>query len=308
VIATLERPRPLELLLSAVARLDTRPVETIVVDNSVGDPLTRSVAEQAGAAYVTAAGTGLSGARNIGARKASGEVVAFVDDDALPVGDWLAHLVAPFADERVVAVAGRVVPVKVSLESERLFAAHGGLDLGPIPRVVDLNSDHWFEICNFGGFGHGGNLAVRRSAFDEWHGFNEALGVGTQIPGGEEHYAWFQLVRAGHRVVYAPEAVVEHSYPRTMEALRGAHLRRLTALSGYVTLFLVEEPAYRGRTLRYLWDAARGTRRTWRTSPSRAGVRIVPRHRALLALLGGVAAYAQTASFRRASRRHRRAT
>jgi len=293
VIATLKRPQALEALLSAVAALDTQPVETIVVDNSAGDPLTRSVAERAGATYLTAAGTGLSGARNIGARTASGDVVAFLDDDALPAGDWLAQLVAPFADARVVGVAGRVVPVTLDLESERLFAAHGGLDLGPVPRVVDADTEHWFEICNFGGIGHGSNIALRRSAFDEWPGFHEALGLGTRIPGGEEHHAWFELVRAGHRLAYAPEAVAEHPYPQTMQTLRAAHLRRLTGFAGHVTLLLIEEPAYRRRTLRYLWEAARGTRRAWRTSPSRAGIRIVPRHQALLALLRGVAAHAR---------------
>ena len=226
--------------------------------------------------YLTAAGTGLSGARNIGARKASADVVAFLDDDAVPTRDWLAHLLVPFADERVAAVTGRVVPVTLELTSEQLYAAHGGLDLGPLPRLVDSDTEHWFEICNFGGIGHGANIAVRRSAFDEWSGFHEALGLGTTIPGSEEHHACFQLVAAGHRIAYSPKAVIEHPYPGTMQGLEAAHLRTLTGFAGHVTLLLVEEPSYRGRMVRFLWGAVRGSSRPWRTSPSRGAARLVP--------------------------------
>ena len=56
------------------------------------------------------ASPGLSGARNTGVAGATGDVIAFLDDDATPEPDWLEHLVAPFADPRVVAVGGAAIP------------------------------------------------------------------------------------------------------------------------------------------------------------------------------------------------------
>ena len=286
VVATRDRPQALAALLQTAASLQPAPDETIVVDNTAGDPSTRAAAEAAGAIYLTAPVTGLSGARNAGARRAAGDVVAFIDDDAVPVADWLRHLSEPFADPRVMATTGRIV-------------GQADLDLGSEPRVLDAGTEHWFEICNFGGIGHGGNLAVRRSAFDSWPGFHESLGLGTPIPGNEEHHAFYELVRAGHRVAYAPAAVVSHPAPDSSEALRAQQLRWLRGFAGYVALLLVEQPAARRPVLRYLAEAARGTPRTWRTSDTQV-LRLVSRPAMARALLGGPLAYA------RSRRRHRR--
>lgn len=122
----------------------------------------------------------------------------------------------------------------------------------------------------------------------------ESLGLGTYIPGNEEHHAFFELVRDGHRIAYAPGAVVEHPYPDTFEAMRAAHVRKLIGFAGYVVFLLAEEPQYRGRVLRYLAEAMSGKRRDWRTSPSRTQTRLVPRRVTLLALLQGPIAYARS--------------
>jgi glycosyltransferase involved in cell wall biosynthesis len=53
---------------------------------------------------------GLSGGRSSGVGAATGEVVAFLDDDAVAAPDRLEHVVAEYADDRVMAVGGRTEP------------------------------------------------------------------------------------------------------------------------------------------------------------------------------------------------------
>ncbi len=294
VIATKDRLPTLEALLTTLRGAPHRPTEILVVDNSNGDPRTEAVARAGDARYLNAPEGGLSAARNRGARAAQCDIVAFLDDDAIPLAGWLPELLAPFGTSSIVATAGRIVPHDLAEPAQRLFAAHGGFDNGTAARVVGTETSNWFEICNFGGVGHGGNLAIRRSAFESWGGFRESLGLGTAIPGNEEHHAFFSLVRAGHHVAYAPTAVVTHPYPASMRAARAQHVRAMTGFAGYVCLLLIEEPRYRRRVLRYLLEAVRGTRREWRPSPSRSGVRIVPPRITALALLRGPYAYART--------------
>ena len=64
---------------------------------------------------------------------------------------------------------------------------------------VDRAAPEWFERANFGGIGDG-NMALRRAVFASWPGFEEGIGRGMPVCGGEEHYAFFALIERGHRV------------------------------------------------------------------------------------------------------------
>ena len=251
VVATRYRARQLDTCLSAVAALDDAPAEVIVVDNSEGHPETVRVANERGARYLLASDTGLSGARNAGAQSAKGEIVAFLDDDAVPQEGWLSALCRPFADRAVMAVTGRIMPLELESPAQRRFAAMGWLDLGTERIIFDRQTVDWFEKANFGGVGLGGNMAFRRSVFETWPGFRESFGLGATLPGGEENYAFFELIRSGHAVAYEPEAIVTHPYPDTFPALRYRQRLLLGQALAYAAILFAEEPEYRGRVVRY---------------------------------------------------------
>ena len=293
VICTHNRPTQLDRCLEAVTRLDYPQFDVLVVDNASGDERTREVAARWGVGYIFEPVIGASRARNCGARACHTEIVAFLDDDAVPEPAWLSSLTREFEDPQVFAVGGRILALSIETEAELLFASMGGFDQGRERREVDRQTPSWFEIANFGGIGDG-NMAFRRCAFDEWPGFDERLGRGTVLNGGEEHHAFFSLIDQGYRAVYTPDAIIRHPYPRTMQDLRARHLKHLAASTGYFTFLFVEEPQYRRFVIKYVTQALAGMKRTWRAQVVEPQVysSIAPWWRRLLACSSGPLLYA----------------
>jgi hypothetical protein len=100
-----------------------------------------------------------------------------------------------------------------------------------------------------------------------WPGFDERLGRGSLLPGGEEHAAFFALLEAGQVVVGSPGPVVYH--PRIYNWARRAMHARATAIA-YMILLFIEHPQYRRRIARYVIEGARGTSRAWRPTTGKA--------------------------------------
>jgi hypothetical protein len=190
------------------------------------------------------------------------------------------------------AAGGRIILEGGDDEVRRRFEAFGGFDPGAERRVVDLATPGWFELANFGGLGSGAMLAVRRSAFDAWPGFDERLGRGAPLSGGEELLAYFSLVARGHRVVYSPEAVARHPAPASLAELRKRLLGDAAMGSAYLLLVFVEHPEFRREAMRYAAEALRGTRREWRPRPTAPRDAVAPRWRVRLAWASGPARYA----------------
>jgi O-antigen biosynthesis protein len=260
IVCTRNRPRLLDRSLSALSRVAYAPFDVLVVDNAPTNAAAREVAERHGARYVVEPVPGLSRARNRGVRASTSDIVAFTDDDCVPDPGWLAALLDPFGDSRVMAVGGQIRSLN---------------DPGPVPddqsRVVDNATPRWFELTNFGGIGDGANMAFRRSVFDGWSGFDERLGLGAIIPGFEEHYAFFSIVERGFRAVRVPTAIVYHEEPAT-EALRASRrLLNSRAIAAYVFFLLGAHIEHSPATI-LLALRALVRRRGWRPPATRIPV------------------------------------
>jgi cellulose synthase/poly-beta-1,6-N-acetylglucosamine synthase-like glycosyltransferase len=265
VVCTRHRPAALARCLAAL-RQDHPSYEVLVVDNSSGDPETVRVAREAGAHYVVEPVPGLSGARNAGARAARGSIVAFVDDDAVAEPDWLRHHAQALADPAVAASTGRILSSPADSPAARAYTAIHAEDLGDAPVRFDRTTDGWFARAHFGGVGGGANMALRRALFDGW-GFREGLGVGGRgLPGSEEHYAFFELLRDGHAIAYEPAAVVHHPAPATTALVERRMRAILRTAAAYLVMLLIEQPDCRRGALRYLFEAMPGQRRGWRAA------------------------------------------
>jgi glycosyltransferase involved in cell wall biosynthesis len=263
-VCTRYRPALLSRCLASLAIPDGSDLEVIVVDNTPGDPETQRVAAESGARYLMEPRVGLSRARNLGALAASGEVVALIDDDAVAGEGWLRRHREALADSSLAATTGRILPRSPEMMPSELF------DLDEEPFTVDRTTRWWFERANFGGLGFGGNMALRRSLFDDGFRFRESLGAGTAFEGAEEFYALHTIVRDGGSVAYVPEAVVLHDEPTDHRGPRAHELDSARRHSAYFCLLFAEEPRFRRRLGRYLMDTIRGAPRTWRESQPRA--------------------------------------
>lgn len=224
IVCTFNRAGLLPRLISTVAAQLRDGDEVIVVDNGSTDDTAAVVARSAGGSpairYVLEREQGLSHARNRGVRESRGEIVAFLDDDALPEPGWLAAHRRCYEDEQVGAAGG---PIELLLESERpnwLCADFeqllGCYDLGPERRFYGEGQGHDTPS--------GGNMSFRRAALDQIGLFDTELGRrGDAFLAGEEYELVHRLFRAGWRGVYEPQAVVTHLVPA--ERLRVSFFR-----------------------------------------------------------------------------------
>ncbi len=211
VVCTHDRPDDLRRCLAAFAALED-PVEVIVVDSASKTP----VQPVDGVRVVRLDEPGLSRARNAGLALATGDLVAFVDDDAVVAPDWARQIAEPFADAAVGCVGGTCLPVFVSRRppwlSERLLQ-YAGITRFRDRRDAVARRDYPF----------GANICFRRTALGE--GFPEHLGrTGTALLSGEEVVAIDHVRALGHRVVLEPRAVVDHVV--APERCRGSYFWR----------------------------------------------------------------------------------
>ncbi len=160
---------------------------------------------------------GLSGGKNTGVAAARGDVVAFLDDDAVAEPGWLEVLAAGYAAPEVAGVGGRTLPLWASA-APRWFpdefawvvgCTYEGLAPGPVRNLM------------------GGNSSFRRAAFDVAGGFRSGIGRarGKRPLGCEETEFCIRLRQAvpGTVLLFDDRAVIWHRVPA--ERARFAYFR-----------------------------------------------------------------------------------
>jgi len=212
VICTHNRAEDLRRCLDAVARLED-PVEVIVVDSASEPPCLELVESFAtsvpGLVCLREDRPGLSRARNRGLGAATGEIIAFLDDDAVPHPDGARQIAGAFAaDPRVGCAGGACIAVFPDCERPR-WLSDRLLQFAGITRFETAR-----EARSSAEWPFGANIAFRREALETAGGFSERLGrSGTQLLSGEESAAIEAVRAAGWSIALVPSAAVDHAVP-----------------------------------------------------------------------------------------------
>ncbi|HEY0515736.1 MAG TPA: glycosyltransferase, partial [Solirubrobacteraceae bacterium] len=192
-ICTYDGAATLRECLEGVAALRYPNYEVIVVSDGSTDDSAEIARSFAGVRVIETENRGLSSARNTAALAASGEIVAYLDDDAVPDADWLAHLAASFASETTVAAGGPNVPPPQSSRVAQCVANAPG---GPTHVLIgDRDAEH-IPGCN---------MAIRRRALQQIGGFDPQF----RAAGDDVDVCW-RLLETGGKIAFNPGAVVWH--------------------------------------------------------------------------------------------------
>ncbi|AKG22498.1 glycosyltransferase family 2 protein [Calothrix sp. 336/3] len=245
--------------------------EVIVVDNGSSDR-TRQVVESRLSnpklKYIYEPVLGLSVARNAGAQAAQGDILAYLDDDAVASPQWLRVLYNAYEQNAQLAIAGGKVtlifPEGVSPPrwlSQGLAANLGAYDLGATQVYIE----------NPGLTPRGLNYSIRRCFLADIGGFDPNLGrVGKNLLSNEELQMTELALQRGWQVAYIPEAIAAHNVPlerlqRSWYFNRGwwqgiseCYREQLAGKAGFGQLQRGSERFLRGlyKTLQYISDPA----------------------------------------------------
>ena len=206
---TLDRWDALVAAVASIRRQTLQPDQIIVVADHNPPLRDRVQAELPGILAVpNHEERGLSGARNSGIGAASGDIIAFLDDDAVAEPNWLAALQRAYADEHVLGVGGAIRPIWQDGQ----------------PRWFP-EEFLWVVGCSYAGMPTaaspvrnmiGANMSFRRRVFFDIGGFRTGIGrVGKRPLGCEETELCIRVLQRWPDgiILYEPSACVGHRVP-----------------------------------------------------------------------------------------------
>jgi glycosyltransferase involved in cell wall biosynthesis len=208
IICTRNRRSSLGKCLQYVEKLQSPPGawELVIVDNGSTDgtaEFLRDFSRNASApvALVYESERGLSRARNAGISRATGDILAFTDDDCYLDADFLIKLHEVFQNPKIGYAGGRILlydeadaPVTLRTETEiQVIEPHSYIRAGQL---------------------HGANMAVRRSVFSQIGGFDVRFGAGARFQSGEDTDFQARASASGATGIYHPGPVLWHDHGR----------------------------------------------------------------------------------------------
>jgi GT2 family glycosyltransferase len=207
VIVTHNRCKDLEESLNSLFSLNETPSEIIVVDSHSTDD-THELVKRYPLKFININERSMVKARNMGFQHAKGEIVAYVDDDALVSKDWSKYILEPYEDERVAGVTGRVLPYgdgKALYVPGKYGAIGKVFDNGLVLGNFDIPTQHPIDVDTLMGC----NMSFRRDLLLKVGGFDENFRGSCYR---DDTDLSLRLKRLNYRLIYHPKAIVRHKF------------------------------------------------------------------------------------------------
>jgi glycosyltransferase involved in cell wall biosynthesis len=139
--------------------------------------------------------------RNLGARRAKGDVLIFTDSDCIVAYDWLEQIERCFAQGDAEVIMGKLVLLPSNFLGDSIsalgFPAGGALGFEKVWKVSEDGFTNSLSSCNF---------AIKRELFEDVGGFDECF----PYAGGEDSFLAYSLVQSGYRIKYCPQVLAYH--------------------------------------------------------------------------------------------------
>jgi glycosyltransferase involved in cell wall biosynthesis len=204
VINTDNRGVTIEKTLEGLRRQTYQKFEVVVVTGPSAEStnvLLRRYAPHIKIARCPEAKIGIS--RNIGVEVATGDVVAFIDDDAVPESSWLERIVSGYQDPSVAAVGGHVFDVPLGrIEWRICTCTRSGEPSTDAPPPAEI---HLGKGANPFLYLAGCNMSFRRSVLIATGGFNELFAYGY-----DDVEVCCRIVDSGQKIALLEDAIVNH--------------------------------------------------------------------------------------------------
>jgi len=263
IICTYNRCQILGRTLSSVANSELVPSvtwEVVVVDNNSTDATKKIVEEfclghPGRFRYVFESEPGKSHALNSGVRAATGDILAFTDDDVIVGRTWLQNLTAPLKHGNYAGVGGPTL-LEPGFTPPKWLAVNDRHSLAPLAGFSPARAAGPLKEGLIGA-----NMAFLRRVFSKYGGFRTDLGpqADTRQPQKAEDSEFCQrLLAAGETLFYEPSAVVHHPVPEVRLTRKyflawwydkGRSEIRAFGIPGDTQFFLAGIPAYYFRRL-----------------------------------------------------------
>lgn len=269
VIPTRGRPDLIGQSVRGVLANDHPDFDVIVVDQSdddrTGEVVRGMAVADARIRYVHTLPAGLSRAYNIGARMASGPVLAFTDDDCVASPGWISAIDRAFSEQPDADMLYGTVALPPALRGH-----DGEVPVLPIAKAERIEPGRTFRV-----YGMGANFALRRGLLERIGGFDEIMGGGGPLRSSQDFDLQYRAFLAGAVVLLRPEVVVDHyglrtaaEWPRTLRAYGVGdaafylkHVRCGDLRAGRLLIARLARVA--GRQVRHLLDPSRPSQRAY---------------------------------------------
>jgi GT2 family glycosyltransferase len=200
IICTYNGSRFIRECLDGLLRLEYSNFEVVVVNDGSTDA-TAEIVDKYPVRLISTENRGLSSARNAGLEAATGEIVAYLDDDAYPDPHWLTYLAASFIHTTHAAVGGpNIPPAGDGPIADCVTNAPGG----PVHVLLSDQEAEHIPGCN---------MAFRKAALQAIGGFDPQF----RIAGDDVDICW-RLQKQGWTVGFDPAAVVWHHRRNSVRA------------------------------------------------------------------------------------------